>query len=135
MKKARLIFSTAVLLLASGLPACSTGPLAKSQAGKVDHCVFVWLKKSGDKTDRARLVEAARRFEREIPEIERLTVGQMLPSARPIVDSTYDVAFIMRFADKAAMDRYEQHPVHQAAVKDLLLPVSKKVQVYDLVVE
>jgi hypothetical protein len=135
MKKARLIFSAAALFLIASLPSCTTGQSAGAEAGKVDHCVFVWLKKSGDKADRARLVEAARRFEREIPEIERLTVGQMLPSARPIVDSTYDVAFIMRFADKAAMDRYEKHPVHQAAVKDLLLPISKKVQVYDLVVE
>ena len=135
MKKARLIFSLAAFLAAALLSSCSTCPFAGSQAGKVDHCVFVWLKKSGDKTDRARLIEAGRRFQREIPGIERLTVGQMLPSPRPIVDRTYDVAFIIRFASKAAMDRYEQHPVHQNAVKDLLLPLSKKVQVYDLVIE
>lgn len=132
MKKARLIFSAVALVLIASFSSCAH---PGSQASKVDHCVFVWLKKSGNKADRARLIEAARKFEREIPEIEHLTVGQMLPSPRPIVDSTYDVAFIMRFASKAAMDRYEQHPVHQAAVKDILLPLSKKVQVYDLVVE
>jgi hypothetical protein len=136
MKNARRIFfSTLVLTAITVLNSCTSCPFAGKQAGQVDHCVFVWLKKPGNAADREKLVEAARMFAREIPEVKKLSVGQMLPSQRPIVDSTFDVGFIMRFADKAAMDRYEQHPVHQKAVKQLLMPMAKKVQVYDLVVE
>jgi hypothetical protein len=38
----------------------------------------------------------------------------------------------MRFASKADMDAYEKHPVHQNTVKETLLPLAKKVQVYDI---
>ena len=34
-----------------------------------------------------------------------------------------------------AMDRYEQHPVHQKAVKETLMPMVRKIQVYDFVTE
>ena len=133
MKNAKLFFSAvaAAALLAS----CNTCPFAGNQHGKVAHIVFVWLKKSGDQAGRQKLIDAANRLKREIPEVESVTVGQMLPSQRPVVDSTYDVGFVMRFADDAAMNRYEKSATHQKAVKELLQPLSKKVQVYDFVVD
>jgi len=136
MKNARRIFfHTLVLTALIAVSSCTSCPFAGKQAGQVDHCVFVWLRKPGNAADRAKLVGAARMFAREIPEVKKLTVGQMLPSQRPIVDSTFDVGFVIRFADKAAMDRYEQHPSHRKVVKDLLQPMARKIQVYDLVVE
>jgi hypothetical protein len=38
----------------------------------------------------------------------------------------------MRFATKADLDAYEKHPVHVKAVKETLLPLAKKVLVYDV---
>ena len=123
------------LSAASLLSACSSCPFVGSQRGKVNHAVFVWLNKPGDAADRQKLIDAAKMLKREIAEVETVTVGPMLPSKRPIVDSTYDVGFVMRFASQAAMDRYEQHPVHQKAVKETLMPMVRKIQVYDFVTE
>ncbi|MBX7212130.1 MAG: Dabb family protein [Verrucomicrobiaceae bacterium] len=125
-----IALSTAALL-----SSCSSCPFSGSQRGKIAHTVFVWLKKPGDQGDRQKLIAAAKKLKTEIPEVETVTVGQMLPSKRPIVDSTYDVGFVMRFANQAALDRYEQNPIHQKAVKEQLLPMAKKVQVYDFVID
>lgn len=135
MKNAKLFLTGIALACATLLSSCNTCPLAGSQRGKVNHAVFVWLKKPGDKSDRQKLIDAAKRLKTEIPEVESVAVGEMLPGKRPIVDSTYDVGFVMRFASEAAMDRYEQNPIHQKAAKELLLPMSRKVQVYDFVSE
>lgn len=135
MKNARSFLAGIALAAAVSLSSCSTCCGLGNARGKVNHTVFVWLKKGGDATDRQKLIDAAKMLKREIPEVEALVVGPMLPSTRPIVDSTYDVGFVMRFANKEAMDRYERHPVHQQAVKDLLQPLAKKVQVYDFVTE
>lgn len=135
MKNARLFLIGVALAAATLLSSCNTCPLADSQRGKVNHAVFVWLKKPGNAADRAKLIDAAKMLKREIPEVEALSVGPMLPSKRPIVDSTYDVGFVMRFANQSAMDRYEQNPIHQKTAKELLMPMSKKVQVYDFVTE
>ena len=135
MKNAKLFLLSLAFAAATLLSSCGTCPFAGSQHGKVNHVVFVWLKKPGNAADRQKLIDAAKMLKREIPGVEILTVGQMLPSKRPIVDSTFDVGFVMRFANQAAMDRYEQSAVHQKAVKELLQPISKKVQVYDFVSE
>ena len=133
MKNAKLFLFA--LVSASLLSSCNTCPFASSQRGKIAHTVFVWLKKPGDKADRLKLIAAANDLKRQIPEVETVTVGQMLPSKRPVVDSTYDVGFVMRFANQAALDSYEQNPIHQKAVKEQLQPMAKKVQVYDFVIE
>lgn len=135
MKNAKLFLLSASLAAATLLPSCNTCPFEGSKHGKVNHAVFVWLKKPGDAADRQKLIAAAKMLKREIAEVEAVTVGPMLPSKRSIVDSTYDVGFVMRFANQAAMDRYEQHPVHQKAVKETLMPMVKKIQVYDFVTE
>jgi Stress responsive A/B Barrel Domain len=135
MKNAKLFLFGLALSAAALLPSCNTSPFAGNQHGKVNHAVFVWLKKPGNATDRQKLIDTTRMLKREIPEVEALTVGPMLPSKRPIVDSTYDVGFVMRFATQAAMDRYEQSTTHQNAVKNILMPMVKKIQVYDFVTE
>lgn len=134
---ARFFFTGIALSAAMMLASCTTCPFddGDDDKGEVSHCVFVWLKRPGNQADRAKLIETARMLQREIPEIDDLTVGQMLPSPRPIVDSSYDVGFVMEFEDKAAMDRYEQHPAHQKAAKEILLPMAKKVQVFDFTAE
>ena len=41
----------------------------------------------------------------------------------------------MQFADKAAMERYNKHPVHQKAAQEAFLPLSKKIVFYDFISE
>ena len=48
-----------------------------------------------------------------------------------IVDSTFDVALIVSFADRAAMQGYLTHPVHVELVGKTLKPLVEKIRVYD----
>ena len=99
-------------------------------SGGVEHVVVVWLKRPGNAADRQQVMEVSRQL-REIPGLLALDAGVCLPSDRPIVDSSFDVAVRMRFASKADMQAYLIHPVHQRAVKETLMPLAAKVKVFD----
>lgn len=134
MKNARLFFAlTAAALISS----CTTCPLGhKTTArGKVEHVVLVWLKKPGNAADKATLIATAKMFQQKIPQIQHLSTGTALPSDRPVVDDSFDVGLVMRFASKTDLDTYEKHPVHVEAVKNTLAPLAKKLLVYDIVTE
>ncbi len=125
----------ALLLGALGLSSgCATAPKPVA-AGKIFHVGLVWLKEPGNAAQRQQIVAAAHAFAREIPEVQFLAVGQSPPSPSPYVDASYDVCVVMQFADKAAMERYNQHPVHQKAAQEAFLPLSKKILFYDFISE
>jgi hypothetical protein len=86
-----------------------------AKAGKLYHVGLVWLKEPG--------------------KMQFLSVGQTLPSTSPYVDDSFDVCVVMQFADKTAMERYNQHPVHQKAAQEAFLPLSQKIRFYDFTSE
>ena len=100
------------------------------RTNRIVHVVCVWLKNPRDEAARKRILEAAEKF-RSIPGLLTLRKGECLPSKRPIVDSTYDLAFLMEFASIEDMNRYLEHPVHKDAAKTILQPLAKKIVVYD----
>lgn len=121
----------AISLVAVLLASCATiAPPAKP--GSVDHIVLVWLKRPGNEQDRKALRDAADEL-RVIPGMRFLDHGTPLASDRPVVDDSFDVGFVMRFDSAEALQTYEDHPVHVQKVKEVILPLSKKVQVYDIV--
>ena len=120
MKRLLLI----VTLLLTG---CQTTP-----RGGVTHVVVFWLKDHGNAAQRAKIIGTSESF-RKIPGVLSVQVGYCLPSQRPIVDSSFDVALTMEFASKAAMQKYLDDPRHKAASDGVLKPLVKKVTVYDLV--
>lgn len=109
---------------------------AKPQAAKamVTHVVLVWLKTPGDEVARHRVIETSKTFA-TIPGVVSVTSGKALPSTRPVVDSSYDVAVVMGFADEAALRAYDQHPTHKKAVDEVLKPLAAKLQIYDFKAE
>ena len=113
---------------------CATAP-KPAAAGKIYHVGLVWLNEPGNTAHRQQIVTAAHAFAREIPEVQFLSVGQSPPSSSPYVDASFDVCVVMQFADKAAMERYNQHPVHQKAAQEAFLPLSKKILFYDFISE
>jgi hypothetical protein len=133
MKNAIAIFALASLTL---LPCCTSCPFGHQTTakGKVEHIVLVWLKKPGDAAERAQVIRTAKMFQAEIREIQHLSVGTALASGRSVVDDSFDVGLVMRFANAADLDSYEKHPVHLKAVKEVLQPISQKLLVYDVVV-
>lgn len=122
------------LLAAFFFSGCAT-TTRHAEAGKLYHVGLVWLKEPGNPEHRKKIIEAAHAFAREIPEVQFLSVGQTLPSASPFVDASFDVCFVMRLEDKAALDRYSQHPTHEKAAKEVFLPLSEKFLFYDFISE
>ncbi len=131
MKNAILILSAAAALVLSSCTSCPFGCKTTAK-GKVEHVVLVWLKRPGNAADRATVIGAAKMFQAEISQIQHLSVGPAVASERPVVDDSFDVGLVMRFNSKADMDAYEKHPVHVNAVKQTLLPLAKKLLVYDI---
>lgn len=103
--------------------------------GKLYHVGLIWLKEPGNTEQRKQIIEAAHAFAKEIPEVESLSVGQTLPQTSPYIDASFDVCFVMRLQDKAAMDRYGAHAVHQKAAQEVFLPLSRKILFYDFIAE
>ncbi len=134
MKNAIAIFALAALSLLSSCTTCPMGCETTSK-GKVEHVVLIWLKKPGDDTDRAKVVNTAKKFQAEIREIQHLSVGTPLASDRPVVDDSFDVGLVLRFANPADLGTYEKHPVHVQAVKEVLQPIAKKLLVYDIITQ
>ena len=134
MKTTAALLALSLSLLVSS---CTTCPLGHKsvKAGGIEHVVLIWLKNPGNPSDRAAVIASANKFRAEIPEVLNLSVGTALPSDRPVVDDSFDVGLVIRFADQAALSRYEKSAIHQQAVKDTLKPVSKKLLVYDIVTQ
>jgi len=103
-----------------------------SENANVYHVVICWLKDPGNDSQRQKLIEETKKLQ-SIPGIVSIQVGNMLPSNRPIVDSSYDIGIIMSFKDETAMNRYLQDPTHQKATKEILTPLTSKIIVYDFV--
>lgn len=118
-----------LLLTALLFTGCQTGP-----RGGVTHVVVFWLKDHGNPAQRAKIIETSESF-RKIPGVLSVKVGQCLPSQRPIVDSSFDVALAMEFANQADMQKYLDDPRHRERTVAVLKPLVKKITAYDFVRE
>lgn len=116
-------------LVAVALSACRTVP-----PSKITHVVVFWLKDHGNAAQRAKIIETSESF-RRIPGVLSVKVGQCLPSQRPIVDSSFDVALTMEFANQAAMQKYLDDPRHRESTVAVLKPLVRKITAYDFVRE
>ncbi len=119
-----------VLLCCMTMVSCSLFEEAPEK--RINHAVFCWLKESGNKVQRAQVVAVSKTFE-DIPGVLEVRVGEVVPSDRPIVESGYDVAIFLSFNNKEDLQSYLDHPIHQEAKKAVLIPLTKKVIVYDFV--
>jgi hypothetical protein len=120
----------AAILLCAALVSCaSIAPPATK--GSVDHVVLVWQKRPGNETDRQKLRDASQEL-RSIPGLRFLDHGTALASERPIVDDSFDLAFVMRFESADALQTYEKNPLHVRKVNETLKPLSRKILIYDI---
>jgi hypothetical protein len=95
----------------------------------ITHVVLFWIDKAGP-ISREELLRAASRLS-SVPGVENFRVGAPVPSERSVVDDSFDVAISMDFADAEAAERYQNHPEHQAFVRDWVKDKVTKVLVYD----
>lgn len=77
------------------------------------------------------LIAGAEKHLRHIPGTLQFHVGKMVPSHRPVVDQSYQVALNIVFPNKKAQDDYQVHPSHVEFVEGVFKRTCKKVVVYD----
>jgi hypothetical protein len=98
--------------------------------GTVKHVVVMWLKKPGDAGGRRAILNAASTI-RQIDGVVDVTAGECIPSDRPVVDSSYDVALVISFTNERAMKAYATNPAHEKLVEEVVKPNVDKYVVFD----
>jgi hypothetical protein len=95
------------------------------------HCVYFWFKPDADPAVLAAFESGLRRLT-TIPDVVTAYVGK--PEATPkraVVDDSYDWGLVATFADLAAHDRYQEHPIHAQFLSEFSASWLR-VQVYDV---
>ena len=115
----------------SDAPAAVTVVPAQPQ---VLHVVLCWQKQPGSDVVRQTLMNTSRSFLGEVPGLLSVRAGTALPSTRPAVDSSFDLAIVMTFQDEASLHAYETNPKHVEAIRDILQPLVQRLVIYDVVV-
>jgi hypothetical protein len=57
--------------------------------------------------------------------------GEVVMSDRDIVEDSYDVGILIVTKNENELQNYLDHPIHQKAKKDVLVPLVDKILVYD----
>jgi hypothetical protein len=94
------------------------------------HVVIFWTDPANPRAA-DELIAGAERYLKPIPGVLHFHIGRMAPSARPVVDQTYQVALNITFPSKKAQDDYQVHPLHVDFVEKVFKPACKRVVVYD----
>jgi hypothetical protein len=124
-----IALSLSILLLT--LPGCRGLPRGEvDPEQRIHHVVLCWLKEPGNSAQRRQLIEQTRQL-RRIPGIRELRVGESIASERSIVDDSFDIGIVMTFDSESDMNWYLQHPQHRWAVQEHILPLTRKILVYD----
>lgn len=95
------------------------------------HTVFFWLTHPESQSDRDAL-HAGLESLKGINHITAAYVGKPADTRRPVIDHTFDFSLTLVFADRAAHDAYQVHPVHLEFVAECA-HLWNRVQIYDAV--
>lgn len=96
------------------------------------HHVFFWLKNPGSKEDLEKLLEGLQTLSK-IETVRRIHIG--VPAStekRDVVESSYSASELLFFDDLAGQKIYQDHPIHQAFIKNCS-HLWQKVVVYDVI--
>jgi hypothetical protein len=106
-------------------------PVMAASSQTIEHIVIIWLQEPGNTRAQDRIIKASQSL-KTIPGVISLRSGKAVPSQRKIVDSSFDVALIISFINKAALDAYLVHPAHLKLLEETMKPLVDRIRVYDL---
>ena len=95
------------------------------------HAVYFWLRDDLSPGERQQFVDGVRSLA-TIETVRHGYIGTPAPTDRPIIDRSYSYALVVAFADQAAHDVYQVHPVHDRC-REECAPLWTRVQIYDSV--
>ncbi len=82
------------------------------------HHVFFWLKNPQSEADKQQLISGLKTLA-AIPTIRQIHVGILASTERrEVVDTSWDVSELLYFDDEAGQKIYQDHPIHQAFIKN-----------------
>ena len=93
------------------------------------HHVYFWLKNSGNKDDKAKLIEGLKKLSK-VKTIKDHYIGQPAATRRDVIDSSYDVSWLLFFDNAADQDSYQTDSIHLKFVEECS-SLWTKVVVYD----
>ncbi len=99
---------------------------------RVVHIVLVWLKEPGNVVHRQQIIAASRGFE-AIPGVLDVSVGEVVPSDRDVVDDSFDVGLYLTFESVDAMNAYLVDERHQRQLREVFRPLAERYSVYDFI--
>jgi hypothetical protein len=118
--------------IALGALLCLAGCLTPPPSSpRVTHVVLMWLKHPERSRDRAQLIRASHSL-RMIPGVLRVETGGRLPPLGLEVRRDFDLAVVITFRDRAALQRYQTDPRHLEAMRRYLRPLVRHYEVYNL---
>ena len=100
----------------------------------VYHIVLIWLKTYRNEMRINKIINASKEL-KNIPGVLEVTTGKVLRSSRVIVDDTFDVSVIIKFASKDYLNDYLVHPIHVKIANEVINPLANKITVYDTVIQ
>ena len=95
------------------------------------HAVYFWLRPALTSAERDRM-DAGLRSIRAIGSVERGYIGVPALTDRPVIERGYSRSLVLVFADAAAHDAYQVHPVHDR-FREECGSLWTAVQIYDSV--
>ena len=96
----------------------------------LSHVVIFWTDPA-QPNSADELIAGAEKYLRDIPGVVHFHVGKMVPSHRPVVDQSYQVALNLIVTDKQAEEAYQIHPSHLEFVEKVFKKVCTKATIYD----
>ena len=97
--------------------------------GMFIHHVYFWLKDPVNKEDKTKLIEGLKKLSK-VKTIKNFYIGQPAATRRDVIDSSYDVSWLLFFDNAADQDSYQTDPVHLKFVEECS-GLWTKVTVYD----
>lgn len=129
-QQSRKTFISSLALIFGGL-ATKASSIKTMSNKQVIHHVFFWLKNPNSKEDFEKLLAGLKTLSK-IESVKKIHIG--VPAStekRDVVDSSYSASELLFFDDLAGQKTYQDHPVHQAFVKNYS-HLWEKVVVYDV---
>ena len=100
----------------------------------VYHVVLIWLKTYRNEMRINKIINASKEL-KNIPGVLEVSTGKVLRSSRVIVDDTFDVSIIIKFASKDYLKDYLVHPIHIKIANEVIKPLANKITVYDTIIQ
>ena len=101
-----------------------------SLGGDFVHTVYFWMKAPDHTESNGLFRRNLRDFLDALSVIQSYHIGMPAHTPRDVVDNSYTFALIVTFADRAAHDIYQEHPLHKKFIADTQ-HLWTKVQIYD----